>query len=159
MAFTVSKVFTTYITDIMNNTTAMDVNTDALLEVALFSDTVVPDQTVTSANSAYGAGVWAANHITDTGTGAPAGWPTLGRPLSGVTSTFGTTLYTFAASDTVSGTATTTLAATTGCLVYDHSAGIVTDQGFCFNYFGGPASVTLGTFTVHWGSGVITIQC
>lgn len=160
MAWTTSKVFATYITDILNNTTSMDLNTDALLEVALFDNTLTPDNTVASATSAYATGVWAGGHQTDTGSSAPAGWPTLGRPLASVTSTYTTALYTFTAAATVSANNVTTLTGAYGALIYDHSAGVVTDQGICFNWFGGVASVTLGTFTVAWsGSGIFTVQC
>lgn len=160
MAWSNSKVFATYITDILNNTTSMDLNTDALLEVALFNNSATPDNTVSSANSAYGVGVWASNGVTDTGSSAPAGWPALGRPLASVTSTFSSATYTFTAANTVSANSVTTLASATGCLIYDHSAGTVTDQGICYNYFGGSSSVTLGQFSVIWsGSGIFTVAC
>ena len=153
MAWTNSKVFSAFLTDVLNNTTAMDLNTDALLEAALFNSSATPDQTVTSANTAYGVGVWAANGVTDTGTSAPAGWPALGRPLASVTSSFSSATYTFDAADTVSANDVTTLASATGCLVYDHSiAAPVADQGICFNYFGGANSVTLGRFTIIWNA-------
>lgn len=158
MSWGSSKIFSAFITDVLNNTTAMDLNSDALLEVALFDNSITPDQTVASASSAYGAGVWASGHITDTGSAAPAGWPTLGRPLANVSSAFSSATYKFDADDTVSANATTTLASTYGCLIYDHSAGTVTDQGICFNYFGGANAVTLGTFTVVWNSsGIFTL--
>jgi hypothetical protein len=105
---------------------------------------------VTSANTAYAAGVWTGGsspNIVDTGTSAPAGWPYLGRPLVSQTSTFATNVYTFTAANTASANSVTTLAAAYGCLVYDHtttSPAGVTDQGICFNYFGGSQSVTLG---------------
>ncbi len=152
MAWTNSKIFSSYITDVLNNTTAMDLNADTI-EVALFNNSATPDQTVASASSAYGAGVWASNGVTDTGTSAPAGWPALGRPLATITSTFSSATYTFDAADTASANAVTTLANATGALVYDHTiATPVADQGICFNYFGGANSVTLGTFTVVWNS-------
>lgn len=156
MAFTTSKIFSALITDLMNNTTAVDINTDALLEVALFDNSITPSQTVTSANSAYGAGVWASGGVTDTGSSAPVGWPALGRPLASVTSGFSSNVYTFDAADTVSANAVTTLVGVYGCEVYDHSiAAPVADQGICFNYFGGTQTVTLGTFTVVWAAGGI----
>lgn len=160
MAWSASKVFATMITDLMNNTTTIDLNTDTLIEVALFDTTVTPSNTVTSANSAYGAGVWASGGVTDTGSSAPAGWPALGRPLGSVTSTFSSATYTFTAANTVSANSVTTLVGTFGCLVYDHNAATpaVTDQGLCFNYFGGTQSVTLGQFTIAWsGSGIFNI--
>ncbi len=152
MAWTNSNIFSSYITDVLNNTTAMDLNADTI-EVALFNNSATPDQTVASASSAYGAGVWASNGVLDTGSSAPAGWPALGRPLATITSTFSSATYTFDAADTASANATTTLASATGALVYDHTiASPVADQGICFNYFGGSNSVTLGTFTVVWNA-------
>lgn len=151
MAWSNSKIFVATITDLMNNTTAIDLNTDALLEAALFDNSITPSQTVASASTAYGAGVWASGGVVDTGTSAPAGWPALGRPLASVTSTFTSNVYTFDAADTVSANAVTTLTNAFGALVYDHSiASPVADQGICFIYFGGGQSVTLGTFTVVW---------
>jgi hypothetical protein len=160
VAWSASKIFTAYVHDIVTNTTAIDLDTDALLEVALFNNSATPDQVVTAANSAYGVGVWAANGVTDTGTSAPAGWPALGRPLASVTVSAATVNpITFDAADTVSANAVTTLTNVFGCLVYDHS--IVTpvaDQGICFNYFGGAQTVTLGTFTVVWNaSGIMAL--
>lgn len=154
MAFSASKIFSAFITDVLNNTTAMDLNTDALLEVALFDNTITPSQTVASASSAYGTGVWAAGGVSDA-----SGWPALGRPLAGVASGFASNVYTFDANDTVSANATTTLVNAYGCLVYDHSiATPVADQGICYNYFGGANSVTSGTFTVVWNaSGIFAL--
>jgi hypothetical protein len=160
MAFTTSKIFSAFVTDLMNNTTAIDLNTDTLIECALYNNTGTPDQTVTSANTAYAVGQWVVgNNVTDTGSSAPAGWPALGRPLASVTSSFTTNVYTFTAANTVSANSVTTLAATYGCLIYDHSiAAPVADQGICFNYFGGSNTVTLGTFTVVWNaSGIFTL--
>lgn len=154
MAQSTSKVFTTYLCDVLNNTTAMDLNTDALLEVALFDNSITPSNTVTSANSAYGAGVWASG-----GVSSSTSWPALGRPLASVTSTFSSATYTFDAADTVSADASATITNAYGCLIYDHSiASPVADQGICFNYFGGANSVVAGTFTVVWNaSGIFTI--
>lgn len=159
MAWSNSKIFTTYLTDIINNTTAMDLNTDALIEAALFDNSITPSQTVASASSAYGTGVWASGGIVDTGTSAPAGWPAIGRPLQTITSTFSSNVYTFDAADTVSANSTTTLASTYGTLIYDDTITTpVADQGICFNYFGGANAVTLGTFTIVWNaSGIFAL--
>jgi hypothetical protein len=159
MAWTNSKIFSAWITDIANNTTAMDINTDAIFNAALFNNSATPDQTVASASTAYGAGVWASNGVTDTGTSAPAGWPAVGRPLGSITSTFTTNVYTFDAADTVSANAVTTLTNAYGCLVYDDTITTpVADQGVSFNYFGGAQTVTLGTFTIVWNtSGIAAI--
>jgi len=147
MAWSASKIFTTYITDIINNTTAMDLNTDASLKVALYDNDITPSQSVTSANSAFNVDQWvsAGNEVFD-----GAEWATGGVALTSVTSVFATNVYTFDAANTASGTSAT-LAAVFGCLVYDDTiATPVIDQGICYNYFGGTNSVTDGTFTVIW---------
>jgi hypothetical protein len=154
MAWSASKIFSAYITDIINNTTAMDLNTDAALKVALFDNTITPSQTVASASTAYGAGVWASGGVSD----SPS-WPAVGRDLASVTSAFSTNVYTFDAADTVSADATTDLTNVYGCLVYDDTITTpVADQGICYNYFGGANSVTNGTFTVVWNaSGIFAL--
>lgn len=160
MAWSASKIFTAYIHDVLTNLTAIDLDTDALLEAALFDNTLTPSQVVTAANSAYAAGVWAAGGVVDTGTSAPAGWPALGRPLAGVTVSAATVNpIMFDANDTVSANATTTLTNAYGVLIYDHSiAAPVADQGICYNYFGGANTVTLGTFTIVWNaSGLLAL--
>lgn len=154
MAWSNSKIFSAYITDIANNTTAMDLNTDATLGVSLFDNTITPDQTVASASSAYATGVWASGGVSDA-----TGWPAAGRPLASVTSAFSSNVYKFDAADTVSANSTTTLTNAYGCLVYDDTITTpVADQGICFNYFGGANSVTNGQFTVVWNaSGIFAL--
>jgi hypothetical protein len=161
MAWTNSKIFTSYLYQILTNTSASAIPTDALLEVALFDNTITPSQTDTAAHNAYAAagGQWASGGVVDTGTGAPAGWPALGRPLvTAALSAATVNPLTFSAANTVSASVTTTLTNAYGCLVYDHSAGTPTDMGFCYNYFGGGQTVTLGTFTIAWNaSGIFTL--
>ena len=147
MAWTASKVFSAFVTDSFNKTKGFSLSGDTI-EAALFADSITPDATVTSANSAYGAGVWASGGVSDA-----SGWPALGRPLASLSSTFTTNVYKFTAANTASANSTTTLSACNGALVYDHtttSPAGVTDQGICFNYFGGPNSVSNGTFTIAW---------
>ena len=152
MAWTASKIFSSLVTDSLAKTTLMDLNADTM-NAALYDTSVTPDQTVTSANTAYGAGVWAAGHLTDTGTSAPAGWPTVGRPLVTPTVTFGTNVVTFDAVDTVSANAVTTITAAFGCLIYsDTIVTPVADQGICYLYFGGSQTVTLGTLTLVYAA-------
>ena len=155
MAWTASKVFSAYITDIINNTTAMDLNTDASLKVALYDNDITPDQTVTSANTAYNVGQWVTtgNEVSD-----GAEWAVGGVALTSPTSVFATNVYTFDAANTASGTSAT-LIAVFGCLVYDDTITTpVADQGICYNYFGGTNSVTDGTMTVIWNaSGIFAI--
>lgn len=153
MAWSASKIFMATIEDLMENTTAIDLNSDTF-KVALFDNSITPSQTVASASTAYGAGVWASGGQSDA-----TGWPAVGRDLATVTSTFSSNVYTFDAADTVSANSSTTLSGAHGCLVYsDTITTPVADQGLCYNYFGGVASVTSGTFTVAWsGTGILTI--
>lgn len=145
MAWSASKVFVATMTDLMNNTTAIDLNTDASIKAALFNNSITPDATVASASTAFGAGVWAANEVFD-----GAEWATGGVALAGIASGFSSNVYTFDANNTASGSSAT-LAAVFGTLVYDDTiAAPVADQGLCFNYFGGTNSVTDGTFTIIW---------
>ena len=154
MAWTDSKIFSAMVTDALNGTEPFDLNTDAF-KAALYNTTTAPDQTVTSANTAYAVGQWVVGNEIDDGTN----WDTGGEPLTAVTSVFSSNVYTFDAADTPQGGATTTLAAVFGCLVYDDTVTTpVADQGVCYNYFGGSQSVTAGTFTIVWnGSGIFTL--
>lgn len=146
MAWSNSKIFSAHITDALNDTAAFNLDADAL-KAALFDNSITPSQTVASASSAYGAGVWASGGVFDA-----SGWPAVGRPLV-ATSTFSSNVYTFDSADTVSANATTTLASVFGCLCYnDTLASPVADQGICYNYFGGTQSVTNGTFTIVWNA-------
>lgn len=153
MAWSASKIFSSFITDALNNTAALDLNTDTI-KVALFDNSITPSQTVASASSAYGAGVWASGGVSDA-----SGWPAAGRSLANVASGFSSNVYTFDADDTVSANATTTLTNAYGCLVYEDTLTTpVADQGLCFNYFGGANSVVSGTFTVVWNaSGIFAL--
>lgn len=155
MAWSASKIFMAFIEDVLENTTAMDLNSDTF-KAALYDNDITPDQTVTSANTAYNAGQWTAsgNEVAD-GTE----WDAAGEPLTGVASTRSSNVYTFDATDTPSGGTSATLANVYGCLVYDDTiAAPVADQGVSYHYFGGVNSVTDGTFTIVWNaSGIFTI--
>lgn len=152
MAWSNSKIFSSYITDIINNTTAMDGNTDTW-NVAVYGTTPTPDQTVASASAAYNVAQWVtANETTATG------WPAGGLALTSVTSVFASNVYTFDAADRAGG-ATDTVTAAFGSLLYDFTiAAPVAKQAACYNYFGGSNSVTGGTFTIVWNaSGLFAI--
>ncbi len=155
MAWSNSKIFMAFIEDVLENTTAMDLNSDTF-KAALYDNDITPSQTVTSANTAYNAGPWTAsgNEVAD-GTE----WDAAGEPLTGVASGFSSNVYTFDATDTPSGGTSATLANVYGCLVYDDTITTpVADQGVCYNYFGGVNSVTDGTFTIIWNaSGIFAI--
>lgn len=152
MAFgTLSKVFTTTITDLMNNTTAMDGNSDTW-NITLYTNTPTPDQTVASASAAYNVGQWI------TGSEATAtGWPAGGLALASVTSTFSGAVYTFDAADKAGG-ASDTIADTRGCLIYDFTiASPVAKQALCYLSFGGIQSVTAGQLTVIFNASGIAM--
>lgn len=155
MAWTESKIFMASIEDILENTTAMDVNSDTL-KSALFDSSITPSQIVPSAQTAYAAaaGIWDTGGVSD----SPS-WPAVGRDLLSVVSGFAANVYTLDAADTVSADATTDLANVFGDLVYDDTiAAPVADQGLCYRYFGGANSVVNGTFTVvHHGNGVMSL--
>lgn len=155
MAWSASKIFMAFIEDVFENTTAMDLNSDTI-KVALYDNDITPDQTVTSANTAYNAGQWVAsgNEVSD-----GAEWPSTGQALGSITSGFSSNVYTFDAADEVSTGTSATLANVYGCLVYDDTITTpVADQGICYLYFGGVNSVTDGTFTVVFhSSGIFTI--
>lgn len=153
MAFgTSSKIFTSFITDVLNNTTAMDANSDTL-NIALYGNSGTPDQTVASASTAYNAGQWVSgNEITATG------WTAGGLGLASVTSTFATNVYTLDAADK-SGGGSDTVTNAYGCLIFDNTISTpVSKQGICYLAFGGANSVTSGTFTVSFNaSGILTV--
>jgi len=153
MGWTVSKIFSAFIADALNGTALFNLDSDAL-KAALFNDTITPSQIVASASTAYGAGVWAGGGVSD----APS-WPAVGRPIVVASSAFSSNIFTFDSVDTVSADATTDLVNVYGTLVYDDTlAAPVVDQGICFNYLGGPNTVTNGTFTIVWHpSGVLAL--
>ena len=151
MAWSNSKIFMAFVEDALENTAALALDTD-IPKVALYDNDITPDQTVSTANSLYNAGVWtsAGNEVSD-----GAEWPVGGEVLDNPTSTRASNVYTYDADNTVSTGTSATLAAVFGCLVYDDTVG---DQGICYNYFGGTNSVTDGTFTVVWHtSGIFTL--
>lgn len=153
MAFgTNSKIFSSFITDSLNNTAALDLNSDAI-KVALFGNTGTPDQTVASASTAYNTGQWVTGNETSNG-----GWSAGGLALASITSVFSSNVFTFDAADTANGSAAT-IADTRGCLIYDSTlASPVASQGICFLAFGGQQTVTSGTLTIVYNaSGIMTI--
>lgn len=145
MAWSASKIFVAFIEDALENTAALDLNSDTF-KAALYDNDITPDQTAATANTVYNAGQWTAagNEVAD-GTEWDAG----GEPLTGVTFAAAANVLKFDATDTPSGGSSATLANVFGCLVYDDTVG---DQGVCYNYFGGTNSVTDGTFTIVWNA-------
>lgn len=152
MAWTNSRVFSAFVTDALNNTAALDLNSDTI-RAALFNTTTTPSQTVTAANSAYAVDQWVVGNELSNG-----GWTAGGLALTSITSGFSSNVYTFDAADTANGAAAT-ISATFGCLVYDDTLTTpVADQGISYNYFGGTQSVTAGTLTIVWNaSGILAL--
>lgn len=153
MAWSASKIFMAFPTDTLNKVAQFDVDSDTI-KVALFDNSITPSQTVASAATAYGGGVWASGGVSDV-----TGWPAVGRNLASITSGFASNVYTYDAADTVSANSTTTITGAYGCLIYEDTLTTpVADQGICFNYFGGANAVTSGTFTIVWNaSGIFTL--
>jgi hypothetical protein len=153
MAWSNSKIFVSTIEDILENTTAIDLNTDTF-NVALFNDSITPSQTVASASTAFGAGVWASGEVFD-----GAEWPTGGQALDSVTFAPTSNVLKWDAADEVSTGTSATLASVFGCLIYNISVNTPVDsQGICYLYFGGTNSVTDGTFTVVFNTaGIFTL--
>lgn len=150
MAWSNSKVFRAFLGDVISNTAEFDLATAGdTFHVALYNNSITPDNDVSAANSAYNAGQWAsANEVSEA-----VEWPAGGVALTSQTVNVGTADTVFwDAADTASGTGAD-LADVHGCLVYDTTlAAPVADQGVCYNYFGGANSVTNGTFTVVWSA-------
>lgn len=120
---------------------------DAVL-VALFGNTGTPDKDAVLASTGYNTGQWVTGNEV---TGASE-WVAGGRTLASKTLTTPSTgVFMFDAAD-LTGSATITVTNAYGCLVYDNTitagTGGVAKQGVCFNYFGGPQTVTAGTFSV-----------
>lgn len=147
-----SKIFSAFITDALNNTAALDLNTDTI-KAALYNDTTTPSQTVASASTAYNAGQWTTSNELSNG-----GWSAGGLALTSVASGFSSNVYTFDAADTANGSAAT-ISGAFGCLVYEDTLTTpVADQGICYNSFGGTNSVTAGTLTIVWNaSGIFSL--
>jgi len=152
-----SKIFSAFIHDSVAKTGNASLSS-ATAKAALYNDSVTPNQLVTAANSAYNAGVWAANFVSDA-----SGWPQVGRPLAWGSATklttFADATLKYDSDDTVSADAHSDITNAFGCLVYDDAATTVVDQGLCYISFGGSAqTVAAGTFTIQWSaSGVMSI--
>ena len=146
MAWSNSKIFRSLVADVFGNVCAADFDADSF-KVALYNNSITPDQDVTSANSAYNVDQWGtANEVYDAGQWEQAGETLAGQSLNSATAA---TVF-FDATDLASDTSAT-LTNVYGCQVYDDTlASPVADQGASFNYFGGVQSITDGTFTIVW---------
>jgi hypothetical protein len=126
----------------------LNLNTDVYFG-AMFNNTTAPDNTVALANTIYGVGQWVtANEVPNSGTYAAGG-----QSLSGDTSVsvISGTGMVFASSVQPQWTGVTWTGgnAPAGILHYDSS---VSNQGLAFNWFGAPAPISGGIFTVTYSS-------
>ncbi len=117
---------------------------------ALFNNTATPDKDAVVGSTGFNTGTWTTtNEVTDA-----TNWVSGGRALASKTfTTPATGVFMFDAAD-LAGGGNVTISNAYGLFVYDDSitAGTVADQGVCYIYFGGPASVTAGTFTVQFAA-------
>jgi hypothetical protein len=151
MPWTASHMFRQWIADCLTHTATPAFATDTFT-VALYGNTITPDENATAVLSAYNAAssAWlTAGELYQAGQWAQGGVSVSGG--SGVTNFTGTAdAVWFSASNTASGSACT-LAGVYGDLLYDATLTTpVAGQGVCFHYYGGSQSVTAGTFTVIW---------
>jgi hypothetical protein len=120
------------------------------VKAALFNNSVTPDKDAVVGSTGFNTGTWVtANEVTDA-----TNWVSGGRALASKTFTTPSTgVFMFDAAD-LAGGGNVTISNAYGAFVYDDTitAGTVADQGICFNSFGGPASVTAGTFTIQWAA-------
>lgn len=155
MSWSNSKIFASFVKDVMDRTNAHDLDTDTI-KAALYNNTPTPDNTVSAANSAYGAGQWVSgNEVSHV-----AHWAVGGQAITTKAVTATTTTIKFDGDDTPSIDSATTLANVYGCLVWNDTVATPVDgPGICYNYFGGVQSVTVGSFTIVWNaSGIFTIS-
>lgn len=125
---------------------------------ALFGNSVTPDGDAALTSTGYNTGTWTTgNEITDA-----TNWVAGGRALASKTLTNPSTgVFMFDAAD-LAGGGNVTLTNVYGIMHYDDTltagTGGIAKQGICFNYLGGPQSVTAGTFTVIYNaSGVFRL--
>lgn len=150
MAWTNSKIFRFFVTEVFGNNAAYDLSGASVdtFKAALYNTTTTPDQDVATAvltgyNGA--ASQWVvANEVSQV-----SHWSVGGQTLvsPAITNPAAATVR-FDATDTASTDSATTLAGVFGTLVYDST--LASTPGVSFNYFGGTQSVTNGLFTIVW---------
>lgn len=145
-----SHVFRPFLADLVTQTAAFDLDTHTF-KAALYGNTGTPTPNVISSLSAYAAAT--SQWVTANEVSQAVQWPVGGVALTSVVVNSASPGVVFwDAADTASGSAAT-LSNVYGVLVYDDTLTTpVADQGVCFNFLGGPNSVTNGTFTVVWNA-------
>lgn len=119
-----------------------------VIDCALFG-TLTPDKTAAAASTGYNTGVWTTGNEM-TSANYSAGGSALASKAFAIDSSSSSICFTAA---NVTWTPVTITNAY-GDFVYDGTitGGTVTDQGLCYNYFGGAQSVAAGTFTIVWAT-------
>jgi hypothetical protein len=125
------------------------------INCAAFGNSGTPNKADTLANTGYNTGQWVTGNEV-TGTNWAAGGVSVGTTKTWTIDTGSSSLCFQVTAPTAgqTSTATVTLSAFYGLLVYDStiSGGTVSKQGICFNYFGGTQTVTAATFTILWAT-------
>ena len=153
MAWSGSGIFNSWVRDALGPTASFagKLASDTF-NGSLYNNTVVPDNTIASASTAYNTGQWVTgNEVTD------PNWTAGGRALTGVALSAAGLNYVALTASNLAGAGNVTLANVYGDMVYDFTlATPVAKQGLAFHFFGGVQGVTAGTFTVLWNaSGVV----
>lgn len=150
MAWSSSEIFRSFVEDLLINanlTTFGGLDADAIL-VALYNDSITPDQNASAANTAFDVGQWDnVNELSDVGE-----WDAGGEALAGQSVNAGTPGVVFFDGNDLASGSSATISGTFGCLVYDDTVTAVANRGICYNYFGGSQSVTNGTLTLVWNA-------
>lgn len=161
MAWTSSKVFTNFVVDLVTQQVDFDLASSPgataqdTFKVALYNDTITPNNTVASASSCYNTGQWVnAGEVFQAGGWASGGLEILNKSITTDTSVASAAKVVFDADDLNSSSNNVSLTNATGCLIYDTSR---SNRGICYNWFGGSNTVYQGTFTIVWStSGIIS---
>lgn len=149
MAVTASGLFVqTFVAALGTTQLALDLDLDTH-KLALYPSTITPDFDASTANAAFGAGVYSGTEITGTN------WATGGVTLTTFACT-GASGTLKVAADNVS-VATTTLSGVRAGLVYaDALAG---NNGIALINFGSDYATVAGTFAITWaGTGIFYID-
>lgn len=148
MAFTASGIFREFLGEVFSNAVAFDLSgTPDSFKVALYNNTGTPDKNAIGVLADYNgaASAWVvANEQVDA-----TNWVAGGRALVSPVIDVGSAGVVFWDATDTAGGGNVTLSGVMGCLVYDTT---VSNQGICYNYFGGAQSVTAGTFTIVWSA-------
>lgn len=124
------------------------------MNCALYASGITPDRNAAVGSTGYNTGVW----ITGNEKTGSSEWVAGGRALASKTNAASGGTVTLDAAD-LTGSASITMTAVEGCLIYDNTitAGTVAKQGMCYLWFGGAQQVTAGTFSVVFNAaGIVT---